>query len=78
MIVGCKSDRTTERAVSDEDARELAEVTGVAMVETSAKSGSNIELAFITMSKEIIEAIRKAEEEEAAEKAKKEKEKAKE
>jgi GTPase KRas len=46
MLVGNKSDKTTEREVSFEDGSALARELGCAFVETSAKTCFNVEKAF--------------------------------
>jgi len=55
ILVGNKADLVSERKVSYEDAKELADELGVAFLETSAKNASNVELAFENMAKAIKE-----------------------
>jgi Ras-related protein Rab-1A len=52
--VGNKSDRTADRAVTTEQAKEFADDLGVAFLETSAKTAKNVEEAFLTMAGELI------------------------
>ncbi|KAF1465536.1 Ras-related protein Rab-42, partial [Spheniscus demersus] len=46
VLVGHKCDLAAERAVSAEEAGDLAATLGMAFVETSARSNLNVELAF--------------------------------
>ena len=46
MIVGNKSDLESQRAVTVEEAKEIANRYNLEYVETSAKSGTAIEKAF--------------------------------
>ena len=54
LLVGNKSDRTTEKVVTKERAKEFADDIGVPFLETSAKSAANVEEAFLTMASELI------------------------
>jgi len=54
LLVGNKSDRTTDKAVSTDVAKEFADDIGVPFLETSAKSAANVEEAFLTMASELI------------------------
>lgn len=54
LLVGNKSDRSTEKVVTTEQAKEFADDIGVPFLETSAKSASNVEEAFLTMASELI------------------------
>ncbi|EJK77625.1 hypothetical protein THAOC_00528 [Thalassiosira oceanica] len=54
LLIGNKADRVADRAVSTERAKEFADDLGVAFLETSAKSGSNVEESFLTMAAELI------------------------
>lgn len=54
LLVGNKSDRTTDRVVTAEQAKEFADEIEVPFLETSAKSASNVEEAFLTMAGELI------------------------
>ena len=58
-MVGNKSDLTSKRTVSYEEAAKLAESLGVDFFETSAKKSHNVQLMFESVSSELIE-IRKA------------------
>nr|DBA19296.1 TPA: hypothetical protein GDO54_015157 [Pyxicephalus adspersus] len=53
MLLGNKVDSTHERAVKMEDGERLAKEYGVPFMETSAKSGLNVELAFMAIAKEL-------------------------
>jgi hypothetical protein len=46
LIVGNKSDMNTKRVVTIAEAAEFAESTGLDYVETSARTGDNVEIAF--------------------------------
>jgi len=56
LLVGNKSDRTADRVVTEEQAKEFADELGIAFLETSAKSAKNVEEAFLTMAGELIKA----------------------
>ena len=53
LLVGNKSDLAAKRAVSTEQAQELADSLGIKFLETSAKNSTNVEKAFMTMAGEI-------------------------
>ncbi|XP_075994877.1 ras-related protein Rab-37 isoform X2 [Genypterus blacodes] len=53
MLLGNKSDMAAERAVKKEDGEKLAKEYGVPFMETSAKTGVNVELAFLAIAKEL-------------------------
>lgn len=54
LLVGNKSDRTTEKVVTEEKAKEFADELGICFLETSAKSAKNVEEAFLTMAGELV------------------------
>eukprot|EP01083_Nonionella_stella_P090986 254312_1 len=54
LLVGNKSDRTTDKVVTAEQAKEFADDIGIPFLETSAKSAANVEEAFLTMASELI------------------------
>jgi len=54
LLVGNKSDRTADKVVTAEQAKEFADELGIAFLETSAKSAKNVEEAFLTMAGELI------------------------
>ncbi|XP_064378707.1 ras-related protein Rab-37 isoform X2 [Dromaius novaehollandiae] len=53
MLLGNKADVSGERAVRTEDGASLAREYGVPFMETSAKTGMNVELAFLAVAKEL-------------------------
>jgi len=53
LLVGNKSDLTTKRQVETATAKEFADQLSVPFLETSAKSATNVEQAFMTMAGEI-------------------------
>ncbi|GAB2219690.1 hypothetical protein Droror1_Dr00007327 [Drosera rotundifolia] len=53
LLVGNKSDLTSNRVVSYESGKAFADEIGVPFLETSAKNASNVEEAFMTMASEI-------------------------
>jgi small GTP-binding protein len=53
LLVGNKSDLTTKRAVSFDQAKEFADTLGIEFVETSAKNSTNVEKAFMMMASQI-------------------------
>jgi len=54
LLIGNKSDRSTDKVVTFEQAKEFADDIGVPFLETSAKSAANVEEAFLTMASELI------------------------
>jgi len=55
LLIGNKCDRN-DRVVSAEDGQQCAAKLGVPFFETSAKAGTNVEDAFLTMAQHLIEA----------------------
>ncbi|XP_014482090.1 PREDICTED: ras-related protein Rab-37-like isoform X1 [Dinoponera quadriceps] len=53
MLLGNKSDCGTERIVKREDGERLAKEYKVPFMETSAKTGLNVELAFLAVAREL-------------------------
>uniref|UniRef100_A0A3B3HKJ2 small monomeric GTPase n=1 Tax=Oryzias latipes TaxID=8090 RepID=A0A3B3HKJ2_ORYLA len=53
MLLGNKSDMAAERVVKTEEGEKLAKECGIPFMETSAKTGVNIELAFHAVAKEL-------------------------
>lgn len=53
MLLGNKSDITTERVVRREDGERLAKEYDVAFMETSAKTGMNVDLAFMAVARDL-------------------------
>uniref|UniRef100_A0AAY4DDY5 small monomeric GTPase n=1 Tax=Denticeps clupeoides TaxID=299321 RepID=A0AAY4DDY5_9TELE len=53
MLLGNKADVSHERVVKREEGEKLAKEYGVPFMETSAKSGLNVELAFTAVAKEL-------------------------
>jgi len=53
LLVGNKSDLTGKRVVSTEQGKEFADSLGIEFLETSAKTSSNVEQAFLTMASQI-------------------------
>jgi len=60
MLVGNKSDMESRRQVSREEGEELAAHFNMPFLETSAKATTNVEEAFVTMTKEIMTKTSKA------------------
>ncbi|GAB4852835.1 hypothetical protein Ancab_017031 [Ancistrocladus abbreviatus] len=58
LLVGNKSDLTANGAVSYEAAKAFADEIGIPFLETSAKNGTNIKKAFMTVIAEIIKRCR--------------------
>ena len=54
LLVGNKCDLDTARKVSTEEGEELAKALGTNFVETSAKTQSNVEKAFLDIATEIL------------------------
>ncbi|XP_051742152.1 ras-related protein Rab-37 isoform X2 [Ctenopharyngodon idella] len=53
MLLGNKSDMTAERVITHEEGEKLAKQYGVPFMETSAKTGVNVELAFHAIAREL-------------------------
>ncbi|CAI0462164.1 unnamed protein product, partial [Linum tenue] len=53
LLVGNKCDLTSKRAVPYDTAKAFADEIGIPFLETSAKSATNVEEAFMTMASEI-------------------------
>ncbi|XP_023412687.1 ras-related protein Rab-37 isoform X2 [Loxodonta africana] len=53
MLLGNKADVSSEREIRSEDGETLAREYGVPFMETSAKTGMNVELAFLAIAKEL-------------------------
>jgi len=53
LLVGNKTDLVSQRKVETAAAKEFAESLAMPFLETSAKSASNVELAFLKMASEI-------------------------
>lgn len=51
MLIGNKADCGSDRAVRREDGERLAREYDVAFMETSAKSGQNVDLAFYAIAR---------------------------
>ncbi|XP_075384378.1 ras-related protein Rab-26 [Tenrec ecaudatus] len=60
MLLGNKVDSTHEREVKREDGEKLAKEYGLPFMETSAKSGLNVDLAFTAIAKELKQRATKA------------------
>ncbi|KAI5097474.1 ras-related protein Rab-37-like, partial [Silurus meridionalis] len=55
MLLGNKSDMAAERVIKPEDGQKLAKEYGVPFMETSAKNGVNVELAFLAIARQVLE-----------------------
>uniref|UniRef100_A0AAY4AXV2 small monomeric GTPase n=1 Tax=Denticeps clupeoides TaxID=299321 RepID=A0AAY4AXV2_9TELE len=53
MLLGNKADATQQRVVKREDGEKLAKEFGVPFMESSARSGLNVELAFVAIAREL-------------------------
>ncbi|XP_069125335.1 ras-related protein Rab-37-like isoform X2 [Argopecten irradians] len=51
MLLGNKSDSAADRVIRTEDGEKLAKEYGVAFMETSAKTGMNVDLAFMAVAR---------------------------
>lgn len=61
LLVGNKNDKTANKTVDYEIAKEYADHLKIPFLETSAKNGSNVEQAFLTMATEIKKRVAKDE-----------------
>lgn len=55
IIVGTKADLEDQREVTNDEVRSFADVLGYMYIETSAKTGMNVDSLFLVLAKEIIE-----------------------
>lgn len=53
MLLGNKADMTSERLIKTEDGEKLAKDHNVAFMETSAKTGLNVDLAFMAVARDL-------------------------
>lgn len=53
MLLGNKADKSNERVVKKEEGERLAQENNVAFMETSAKTGMNVDLAFMAIAREL-------------------------
>jgi len=54
LLVGNKADLVDEKQVPEETAQRFADKLGISFLETSAKTATNVDAAFLTMAKELI------------------------
>lgn len=59
MLVGNKTDRTQERQVTSQEGKTLAAENGILYIETSAKTSTNVDRAFVDLITEIIKKYNK-------------------
>lgn len=59
MVIGHKADMDNERAVTRKEGHQFAERYGLRFMETSAKTGQNIEEAFLVITKDIYSLLEK-------------------
>ncbi len=57
LLVGNKCDLDSDRKVSQREAKEFAESQGMTYIETSAKARINVDEAFMTLTKQVYEAL---------------------
>ncbi len=55
IVIGTKSDLIAERQVPSEVAQEYASQNGLCYIETSAKTGDNVEIAYVTLAGLVLE-----------------------
>ena len=53
ILIGSKSDLEADREVAYEEGKEMASKYGISFLETSAKTGLNVDEAFMLLGKEI-------------------------
>jgi len=54
LLVGNKADLIEDKQVSEETAQRFADKLSIPFIETSAKTATNVDAAFLTMAKELI------------------------
>ncbi|GAB1604758.1 ras-related protein Rab-39B-like [Argonauta hians] len=57
VIVGHKSDKDNDRKVTTREGRQFAEYHGLRFLETSAKTGTNVEEAFLVVARDIYQML---------------------
>merc|ERR1711934_1292883 len=57
MLIGNKCHLTTKKVVDYETAKKFADGLGLLFLETSSKNSTNVEEAFFTMAREILERV---------------------
>jgi len=60
ILIGNKSDLLDDRKITYDQGKDLADTYGMKFIETSAKSSTNVENSFITMTEDIIESKMKS------------------
>jgi Ras-related protein Rab-1A len=60
LLVGNKADLIEEKQVPEDTAQRFAEKLSIPFLETSAKTATNVDAAFLTMAKELIKTRDKA------------------
>jgi len=61
LLVGNKNDLESNRQVSFDEGKELADSLGIKFLETSAKNSNNVDKAFFTLATEIKSRVHKNE-----------------
>eukprot|EP01084_Bolivina_argentea_P157227 273991_1 len=56
LLVGNKADLQDDKKVRSEEAKKFADTLNISFLETSAKNATNVEAAFLTMAKQLIQA----------------------
>jgi len=56
LLVGNKADLQDDKKVATDEAKKFADNLGIPFLETSAKNSTNVEAAFLTMAKQLIQA----------------------
>jgi len=56
LLVGNKADLADDKKVDTDEAKKFAENLQISFLETSAKNATNVEAAFLTMAKQLIQA----------------------
>lgn len=57
LLVGNKTDLDGQRCITQEEAQQLADSTGIPYIETSAKNSTNIEQVFKTIATKIMQNV---------------------
>mmetsp|Transcript_36944 Transcript_36944/g.59175 ORF Transcript_36944/g.59175 Transcript_36944/m.59175 type:complete len:208 (-) Transcript_36944:249-872(-) len=56
LLVGNKADLAEDKKVKADEAKKFADTLNISFLETSAKNATNVEAAFLTMAKQLIQA----------------------
>lgn len=56
LLVGNKADLTEQKEVPEDTARQFADTLGIPFIETSSKTATNVDAAFLTLTRALVQA----------------------